>query len=68
MLFSATKWVILVKIEPCLSHMCSKRVRDSGHNWEQGKFQLDIMKKVWSLFWGFFGAYIYTGPGPQGDC
>lgn len=57
-LFSATQWVIIAKIEPCLSHTCSKRVRDSGHNWEQGKFQLDMKKKVLILFWGFFDVYI----------
>lgn len=47
-----------------ISHVPSTRVRDSGHNWEKEKFQLDIKKKVLRLFWGFSGAekpcvYVY---------
>lgn len=42
-----------------LSHVHSKRIRDSGHNLEQGKFQLDIRKSFF-LQWGYLD--IVTGP------
>lgn len=42
-----------------ISYVPSIRVRDSGRNWEQGKFRLDIKKKVWGLFWGFFLVRIF---------
>lgn len=40
--------------------MHSKRVRDSGHNLGQGKFQPDMRKS----FWGFFVVRVFR----HGNC
>lgn len=47
-LISITEWVIMDRMAPGLFHVHNKR--DSGHNLEQGKFQLDIRKMCFVLF------------------